>query len=905
VPVYDAGRTAEGEPFYTMRLVQGRALDAVLAEAGDLAGRLALVRRVLDACHAVAYAHSMGVVHRDLKPANIMVGAFGETQVVDWGLAQVQGDVGFAGEPETAAADLTQDGAVVGTPSYMSPEQAAGGDATAASDVWSLGAVLFELLAGGPPFVGGTTTEVLTRVQRGRMEPMPPDAPPELVAVVQRALQPKPQHRYPDAQRLAEDLGRYIDGRRVQAYEYGAWDLLKRLVAAYRAPLSVAGVATLVLVAVIAGAFQRNAQDRDRALTAEADAKQALQASDASLALALQAQALDAMDRGIRAHAEILAARSLEITDSPDARGVLAAFAAQPRPTLLSRRARRDCALVDLDLARGRVLCGGDGTLTLWQDESVAWTLPLDAGRVALGPETAWVILTSDEALQLDLVTGDTLQRLPEIAMVWYLHVDHTDRAWVSANQMGTFVLDAQGVEHRWDRCGVDGLPAFDATDQGTVAVCEDGRLILADGSEVQTELHAGAHQVAAAIAVRDELLVAGTIAGRMLLVDMATGETLHMLQAGDEIANRVAWSPDGALVAGLIEGGEVVIWSPATGLELERLPSGHLPWLGWSDRRTLVVAGQDWRTWRLPESPGPLVFPWDAGVSSVRFHPQGHALAVSHGSGQIRVLDLTGRPLGSLWPTTRVAKQAAWSHDGALLSIVNATPPGLVLASWPDLQVQLQEDFGGRRTLFVGDHLVQSTYSKWFRVVEPDGRWSRRPVSTAVGDAATVPGGACAAIMADDEIQILDDAAALVDIVPVELPHAVDLSHDCQWAAYADYGSIRVVDRQGAVQAQWPVSELVLDLAYSNDSQLIAAAMFGGAILLWTPQGELVAVLRGHEARASTVDFHPDGHLLASGAWSGDVRLWSLDALTADPELLGAEISRDWGLSLADVLRE
>ena len=174
VPVYALGRHADGRPYYAMRFIEGETLKQAIERfhAHETASRdpaereLAfrrLLRSVIDACNAVAYAHSRGVVHRDLKPENIMLGRFGETLVVDWGIAKSLADPdGEAVDesPHGAVADdssLTRPGSAIGTPQYMSPEQAAGDldRVEPASDVYSLGATLYCLLVGHGPFPTG------------------------------------------------------------------------------------------------------------------------------------------------------------------------------------------------------------------------------------------------------------------------------------------------------------------------------------------------------------------------------------------------------------------------------------------------------------------------------------------------------------------------------------------------------------------------------------------------------------------------------------------------------------------------------------------------------------------------------------------------------------------------------
>jgi len=153
VPVYGAGRR-DGLPFYAMKHVTGDPLDKVIDAAANVAERIALVPKVLAVTEAIAYAHAERVIHRDLKPANILVGAFGETVVIDWGLAK---DLRAADDVDTvspyrASGDETSHGNVMGTPAYMPLEQARGEAVDEHADVYALGAILYHLLAGRAPY---------------------------------------------------------------------------------------------------------------------------------------------------------------------------------------------------------------------------------------------------------------------------------------------------------------------------------------------------------------------------------------------------------------------------------------------------------------------------------------------------------------------------------------------------------------------------------------------------------------------------------------------------------------------------------------------------------------------------------------------------------------------------------
>src|SRR5690242_6248607 len=194
VPIYDAGRWPNGEGYYAMRLIEGQPLSDLIAACGSLDERLALLPKVVAVAEAVAYAHTQRVIHRDLKPRNIVVGAFGEVMVVDWGLAKdlTQSEATPPeGVPVVDVARETHVGEVMGTPAYMPPEQASGGRVDERADVYALGAVLYSVLTGAAPFAGTSSAEVLRQVQQKTPEPVEqrqPGVPRDLAAIVDKAM---------------------------------------------------------------------------------------------------------------------------------------------------------------------------------------------------------------------------------------------------------------------------------------------------------------------------------------------------------------------------------------------------------------------------------------------------------------------------------------------------------------------------------------------------------------------------------------------------------------------------------------------------------------------------------------------------------------------------------------------
>jgi tetratricopeptide (TPR) repeat protein len=223
--VHDLGVLPDGRPFLAMKLIRGETLEGMLKRRADpAAGRGRFVAAFEQVCQAVAYAHAHGVIHRDLKPANVMVGAFGEVQVMDWGLAKVLGarPAERTNPEETMAAtavislrdsdDLyTRAGSVLGTPAFMAPEQAAGavGVIDRRSDVFGLGAVLAVMLTDRPPFVADTSEAARVKAAQGdvgecyaRLDASGAD--PDLVALCKRCLAPRPEDRPNDAGEVAK-----------------------------------------------------------------------------------------------------------------------------------------------------------------------------------------------------------------------------------------------------------------------------------------------------------------------------------------------------------------------------------------------------------------------------------------------------------------------------------------------------------------------------------------------------------------------------------------------------------------------------------------------------------------------------------------------------------------------------
>lgn len=930
VPVYDAGEDAAGRRFYTMRLIRGRSLHELLAEAPDLAARLTQLRPVLDVCEAVAYAHSLGIVHRDLKPSNVMLGEFGEVQVVDWGLAR---PVGTADRSDgswfpAVHAAVTRAGQAVGTPAYMSPEQARGGVADPRSDVWSLGAVLFALLTGGPPRRGTDPDAVLGEAKGRPLPPVAsivPEAPPELAAIVDRAVSFDPRTRYPDAKALAADLAAFVDGRRVRAYDYSAGDLLQRFVRAWRVPLVVAGLALGLVAGIAALAAVRTARERDRAVAAEEATRDALTAADNALGRALAGHALRAMSEGARPEAEVLAAHALALGAAPEARGVLAAWSGAPRPTDLASHPLPDCPAWVASPDGRQGLCLREDAVSLWDvaRQAEVWHQPFGATDARFFDGRVLAYRDTHGRSWLDVGTGEVVAEDRQHTLT-PLHVLPDGRT-LSAGLEGFVahgpLADVRGELPQHQVCGTRwGEHATVARPGGTVLEpCREGLVEATLDGEVLGVLPVpGISPGITTHVARAGLLFFGTTTGQVLAIDPSSGELRFSVSSTVGSVWQLVAPPSGEWLAVRGDGGRVELLDGRSGYSRGRLPRVRVDTVAVHGPDALTTLGATATVWRVPP-PSARRFSAPSGLSSAAISPDGRWVTAHRGDGTVSVFDTTRGVLHrELKLSANPVKRGAFSDDGTryVATAPELDGPGAVVLDVPSFEGRALPGASFRKrigwldddsvwTVNYGENLNRYDLGADTMSGIPAGD----PLAAVVFQDGDRPhGGAHLVALSADGAAFVGEVAAHPDgLVPrllLQDAACVAVDGDGDTVLVGRRGELWRDDAGGLVQVADGLPE-VLDVALRADGVLAASSHLDGSTRVWSvADGALLAVLRGHTRRVPFVRFTADGQGLLTASWDNDARLWALHDLDRPAAEVLAEVESAWRLDLDEVLR-
>jgi WD40 repeat protein len=890
VPVHDAGRLPDGTPFYTMRLARGRSLAAALADRADIG--LRLVRHVLDAARAVAWAHAHGVLHRDLKPANIIVGPAGETQVIDWGLGGTD-------------KSHSNDGRL-GTPGFMSPEAERGDTLDARSDVYGLGACLAAVLDALPrPF-------------------------PEAFAIAARARTPNPADRYATAGAFADELERFLDGRPVAAHAYRMRDHFGRWWRGERAALMTATAATAIVTGLLIAGIVSIGAERDAALKAHDDAREAL-----ARALVFESETLD--EAGARPEAEHAAAQALvldpEDTIRARALGIIARHHDHPFVSLRASFPTRACTLARLSPSGNRHLCVDPDELQLQSLDGAAhrwrtvWRVPARVNGAAMLDAVDLALTTGHDDRVSWWRLADGTSTTPSMKFEYSRNLVAAGAGHRALGYHDNFVhlFDGRSLrDWRFDACtpSRDTLVAAAISHDGTHVAwgCASGLLVVADADTgaVTTRIDPDPtrrHPAAMAFTPDGRHLLVAPRDGTLTRVDLGPNPqvvTLPVNHRGTRQVHALYSSDRAALID---ERGTPRIVSFDDGGHIFDLPRGAAS--------LAFAVAQDDTLW----SHGTAIAHWTigphaamptsrSGFLSIAFAPDGARVAFAE-NARVGIITLGGASPTRDWeePPGRKVKGLAFTRDGRFLVSVHAGAP--------------------HGTLF---DLVS------------DGARSLIGATEALHIILPFRDGSIVAVPHRERVHLmrLDTTEALLTPVASEpLPHPIrdaSLDPSATWAVWLDtagrFGVLRpdgdevhistaatIIEGVGCVAASpssqglfvgsavppaifscdltqcrtlVQLSERPTDLAISPDGRLVAVGLVGGEVLVYDVTDIHTPFLRmrdhAHTDHVAALAFAPDGRLLISASWDGRIARWDLTTLATAPDILLQMIARRWG---------
>ncbi|MBS0208933.1 MAG: protein kinase [Planctomycetes bacterium] len=968
VPVYGMGVSPDGRPYYAMRFIQGRSLcDAIDefyrpgqpdADQRKMAFR-ELLRRFIDVCNAMEYAHSRGVIHRDLKPANVMLGPYGETLVVDWGLAKLLDETDHeprhAVMPQLSPAAMTMQGSTIGTPNYMSPEQALG-DLTRVgtrSDIYSLGATLYHLLTAQAPLEWARLDEVIVRVQRGEIPParqVRADVSPPLEAICSTAMALRPDARFASARALAGEVEHWLADEPVANYRERFQERWFRRMRKHRTwTMAVAVVLPLLLTIVTAATFVVEGARRE-AVTQRESAQHSL----INLELANGARLEDEGDPGGAAlwYSKSLAA--MEDLDPQQAR------LNRLRLSLLLKNLPRPTRLWALPLQQQRWIIRNtispNGQLVLAASgDGKVFGVDTTTGRELWPPlvhneVTCWEGFTPDNKR---IVT----QVIPKSVFIWDAATGKQLEPAIQtqygfAPPMGTSAVEADSYispDGRWlavvtlpgkaravevfnlETGAARGKPLlFPAEIRALSWSVDNQRLLIGSNNKLEVFDLATGQPIEPAINVPSLWYATFSPNGKQIV--SASGESSAQLwdaqthePAGPPllhrgVVTRAVFSPDSIRMLTLCGDRTVRLWDTATGkpagdsIELRDAPfSARFS----ADGARFVTVTYDHTVQLFSSATGEsLAAPWRHPAAPV-VQPTAEGVLIANGG------------FGARWDVSRSARLGhARLTDVKQLAHVAFAPDGSTLAAYGGAQAWLLDPTSGSVRHGPLDH--PSTVSAV--ALSPDGRWLAAGCADGSvhwwqadngrrRDAATQHQGSITQLRFDPRGQRLvscsaDKTARLWDVAtgkPLEavLQHAGQVSDaafsaDGRWliTGGAD-GVVKVWDPATGAPRGKPLplhergpGEMIDVLAFHPREPVALAGGNRGALRVWDFSRE-PWLARSFEARSAIVRgmFSPDGRRLLTSGFDREFKVWDWQQADLPPVLIP---TRDLMIDLA-----
>lgn len=892
VPVYEAGRWPTGEPFYAMKLVSGKPLLEIIEECRTLDERLPLLTRVLAVADAMAYAHERHIIHRDLKPANILVGAHGETVLIDWGLAKdlresnasssndVGVDLGALAHENNA---LTMMGSVMGTPSYMPPEQAAGDSVDERADVYALGAILYHVLSGKQPYAGYDGLQTIMRVLEEppqALEALQGGIPRDLLTIIEKAMHRERDLRYPTAKEFAEDLRRFLAGQLVGAHHYSSRERVIRFVRKYRAAFAVACVAVVLMAFNGALFVSRIVKERDRAENerhhAEVARQQSIAAEEHATARADEltlVEARAAVERDPNAALAWLKALSPAFRKWSAAR--IIAADAWSRGTSTTYRIHRE-------MINGVITTEDEKFLLSASDDHMARIVNLENGSsrtldghtdevwsIGLSSDGNRVVTASkDRSIRLwDFATGKLLRTMEgHTAGIVYARFAHQDK--VVFSQSDDCTLRMWDVEAGTSRILASGkwvaLKSVVGPDERHFLTAgQDGTVWLVDLDNPEPKRISALSVNWHVVQVGGKYPMIFSADGRRALAGGVDGivrewdfqaEKLHVYEGQTDAITRVAYSPDGRLIVAASADGSLRVWDRISGTS-RLLPAqeANVSVLAFSpDGTMLAAAGYDRAARIIDLSNGSrrrFVGMQDT-VSDARFTKDGMRLIIASGEGAVRIFQLrqeSGRLLAK--------------HSGPALA-VDVSPRGdSVVSAGVDGQVRLV-----------------STSQNEPSEIGLSGHIGAVPIVRFSPDGELILSSGM-----DNTARLWDRSGHQIQSISVPGTEAmkVAFSPDGRLVALGSTdGVVKIWDiDSGALRQMGPPNKRIIHLAFSPDGRQLGMTGSEQMAGIWDVETGQYRDLRGHEFFVSAIAFSPDGGTVVTGGGDHRLRFWDSGA--------------------------
>lgn len=909
VKLLDGGTTSSSVPYLVMEFVEGESITAY-ARTRTIRER---IRLIIELAAALQYAHQRLIVHRDLKPGNILVDTRGTPRLLDFGIAKVLDETG-----QESRHAVTRAGMAMFTPEYASPEQVRGDPVTIATDVYGLGAVLFELLTDVPPQSAGRNLAETIELICTRPPPLPSavvspsqgrELSGDLDSIVAKALQRRPSDRYSSVAQLGEDLERYLVGDPVLARE-GTWQYrLRKFISRYRVELAIAASVMIALsVATVVSIAQARRADR-HAEQAQRDNRELLrERATQELAQGRASRALPYLAEILR-HGDTSAAVALLVAEAM--RPYAHEIAEAPIPSGAT------AMTVSPNTSRIAVT-SMDGSLSLFEPDGTLFA----SSRVSGGSLEASAISSTERViaavghgtLQVWELVGRELRKrcalelADRVSAAAFAFTARDEQLLVALHSGAAMLIDPNDCSIRARRTS-----SGDSNSMTVAAIAHRGALVAlgssngaitlwrTNGEREQTlrDSHASAVR-ALEFSGDDEHLISGGDDRSVRSWTVRSGDIDYVLPHPDGPVTAVALSVDDRMLATATGDGSGRIWDRRTGtLQTVLLGTTHSPIrsLRFSDRGDeLVGAAEDatYRSWTVATGAGVLTVEGDLAAGAVgRSAPGGHDARVLADS-RIATLDARGLrwwradhdPLRGDLDVGFLAESAVYSPDGALVAVAGAGRVAIWSTKGERLHdVSMPEDEFVDVTWSPDGNLVLAVGLHGRAVlIRPDGTIQRMLVGhlAAISRSSWRPDSREVVTGSEDGTARIWSASDGLQRMLLQHPEAVMAA---AWspdgrrvATSCSDGKLRVWDAQrgtllGTVNGN---GMKFLDVSWSPDGERLAASGRDGDAGIWSWRtGTLLVPLQGHTNVVITAVWSPDGQLIATAADNGEVFVW------------------------------